>query len=150
LLNTLYVNRPVINGKQFYDWAKSQGFTNILDPNDLHVTIAYSKKELDWSKLNPLKNNIRITGGKREIKPLGNEGAVVLKFESKILTNRWKQILDAGGSWDWESYQPHITITYNGSKLNLNKIEPYDQVIELGPEKFDKLDENWKSKLKKD
>lgn len=150
MIETLYVNRPLENGEQFYKWAKSQRFTHILDPKDFHVTIAYSKKKVDWSKLVPQKNNINIKGGERVIKPLGNEGAVVLKFESNILTKRWKQIIDAGGSWDWESYQPHITISYNGSKLDLNKVEIYDQPIILGPEEFKKLDENWEEKLKKD
>jgi len=46
LKKTLYVDRKLINGDEFIEWANSQGFTKTLEPNDLHATIAFSKKNL--------------------------------------------------------------------------------------------------------
>lgn len=148
---TLYVHRKLLNGDEFIDWAKSQGFKNTLEPNDLHATIAFSRKELDWDDLTPehFLNKVRIKGGKRTVRPLGNEGAVVLKFESPMLTKEWNYYISNGASWDWESYQPHVSITYDGADVNLKDVEPYKGELVFGPHVMKELDLNWKDKLKK-
>lgn len=145
---TLYVYRPLLNGKDFFKWAKKQGFKNILEPKDLHVTIAFSKKDVDWSKIEPKTNSLKISGGNRVVAPLGNEGAIVLKFQSQKLSENWQYYINKGASWDWESYQPHISITYDGSDLPLNKIKPFSGELIFGPEKMKELDLDWKSKIK--
>jgi hypothetical protein len=149
-MKSLYVARNVLNGKDIEKWAKDEGFTNIMNPSDMHVTIAYSKKKIDWSKLSEQNNKINIKGGKRSIVRLGDEGAIVIKFESNKLQDRFDEFIDAGCSWDYDSYQPHISFSYNGMKGSLNDIKIYDEPILLGPEKFKELDENWKDKLKLD
>jgi len=146
-LKTLYVNRPLLNPDEFIAWAKSQGFKEPLKAHDLHVTIAFSKKPLDWSEFEP-EGDIISGGGNRAIEKLGDKGAVCLKFKSDELQKRWKQFKDAGASWDWPSYNPHITITYFGDDVDLNKVEPYDGPLEFGLEKFAEVDENWADKVK--
>jgi len=147
-MKTLYVARDVLNGKDIEKWAKENDFTNTMTPSDMHVTIAYSKQKVDWSKLSPQSNNIKIKGGKRTIVRLGDEGAIVIKFESNKLQERFDEFIDAGCSWDYDSYQPHISFSYNGMKGSLNHISPYSGEIILGPEKFKEIDENWLKKVK--
>jgi hypothetical protein len=151
LKKTLYVHRKLINGDEFIDWAKSQGFTKTLEPNDLHATIAFSKKELDWNNLTPehFLNKVRIKGGKRSVVPLGNEGAIVLKFESPMLTREWNYYISNGASWDWESYQPHVSITYKDPDVDLSKVTPYKGELLFGPHVMKELDLNWKEKVMK-
>jgi hypothetical protein len=50
-MKTLYVKRPVNNARQIIAWSKSAGFEKTLLPDDLHVTIAFSKTEVDWKKI---------------------------------------------------------------------------------------------------
>jgi 2'-5' RNA ligase len=145
---TLYISRPLLNSKEFIDWAKSQGFEKTLEPKELHVTIAFSKKPVDWSDIKELKNQIKISNGKRSVEKLGDEGAVVLRFECAELKTRWKEILDHGASWDFPDYNPHVTITYDGKDVNLENIKTFTGNLILGPENMHEVEEDYKDKVK--
>lgn len=141
----LYVQRKVTNGADILAWAKAQGFETTVPADDLHVTIAYSRQALDWMKVGGDWGSrqdgglIVAPGGARLVEPLGSEGAVVLLFNSSELAWRHMQIREAGASWDYEEYQPHVTITYAAGGLDLSKVEPYRGKIEFGPEIFEDL-----------
>lgn len=141
----LYVQRKVTNGAEILAWAKAQGFESTVPADDLHVTIAYSRQALDWMKIGGdwggrQDGGLTVApGGARLVEPLGSEGAVVLLFNSSELAWRHMQIREAGASWDYEEYQPHVTITYAAGDLDLSKVEPYRGKIEFGPEIFEDL-----------
>src|ERR1700754_4150908 len=143
---TLYVSRKVMNGTELVKWAKAQGFTKVVSPDDLHVTIAHSKAKIDWMKVpeswsNKDDGSIEVKpGGPRAVEKLGDKGAVVLMFNNYDLSWRHESIKNLGASWDYDSYQPHVTITYsNGDGIDLEKITPYRGKLELGPEIFEEL-----------
>ncbi|VVO93476.1 hypothetical protein PS732_02481 [Pseudomonas fluorescens] len=141
---SLYVSRKVINGAEIIAWAKSQGFESTVPAADLHVTVAYSRNPVDWMKVGESwsgdgKGQLKIApGGARLIDKFG-EGAVVLLFNSSELAWRHVTIVEAGASWDWPDYQPHITFTYEPGSVDIDKVEPYRGAIELGPEIFEEL-----------
>lgn len=141
----LYVQRKVTNGAEILAWAKTQGFEITVPADDLHVTVAYSRQALDWMKVGGdwsgrQDGGLTVSpGGARLVEPLGGEGAVVLLFNSSELAWRHMQIREAGASWDYEEYQPHITITYQAGELDLSRVEPYRGKIEFGPEIFEDL-----------
>lgn len=141
---SLYVSRKVINGAEIIAWAKSQGFESNVPADDLHVTVAYSRNPVDWMKVGESwsgdgKGQLKIApGGARLIDKFG-EGAVVLLFNSSELAWRHVSIVEAGASWDWPDYQPHITFTYEPGSVDIDKVEPYRGAIELGPEIFEEL-----------
>lgn len=141
--DTLYVCRRVVNADAIIAWAKSQGFATALKPDDLHVTVAYSKAPLAWPT--PRKSYIVMgaspTG--REIKELGDKGAAVLCFHSDLLSQRWQALRQLGASWDYDSYKPHVTISYKAPDgLDLAAVKPYAGELVLGPEEFDEVKEN--------
>lgn len=106
----------------------------------------YSRAEVDWPE--PDDDSLVIRSSReRIVTPLGDGGAVVQKFHSKTLTRRWQELCDHGCSWDWDGYKPHVTITWKLGDIDLDKIEPYTGPIVLGPEVFEKLDEDWKNKV---
>lgn len=141
---SLYVSRKVINGGEIIAWAKSQGFEYTVPATDLHVTVAYSRNPVDWMKVGESwsgdgKGQLKIApGGARLIDKFG-EGALVLLFNSSELAWRHVSIVEAGASWDWPDYQPHITFTYEPGSVDIDKVEPYRGAIELGPEIFEEL-----------
>ena len=145
---SLYVSRKVVNTSDILKWAKDQGFNDLEGAGDLHVTITYSRAPVDWMKMgeswsNEKNGNMEIKpGGPRIVEQLGGQGAVVLMFGSSELSwrNRWMR--EEGASWDYEEYQPHITISYNAGDLDLSKVEPYTGKIVLGPEIFEEIDES--------
>jgi hypothetical protein len=153
---TLYVCRPVQNAKAIDDWARAQGIRQRTALADLHVTIAYSRSPLLWPQ--PDKGVITIPsqpvaggGAMREVKPLGDEGAVVLAFDSSELYRRWRYFLERGARWDYATFAPHITLTYNAGAMvrPLAGVKPYTGPIELGPEKFATVDDDWAAKRDK-
>lgn len=153
---TLYVRRQLLNGDEVRAWAKGQGFTTTLPPSDMHVTIALSRTPIDWMKVPEAwtfgdgKGNLIVNaGGPRLVEKLG-PSATVLMFGSTELGWRHMAIREAGASWEWPEYQPHITISYTGAPADLSKVEPYRGQLRLGPEIFEEVDENWKAGVTED
>lgn len=145
---TLYVSRRLVNADEFLKWAKAQGFKSTLDAADLHVTIAFSRSRIDWMAVgeacwaNEADGGLTVkAGGPRVVEPIGKEGAVALKFGSSELSWRHLSIREAGASWDYPDYQPHVTITYDAAGVDLTKIEPYRGALRFGPELFEELDD---------
>jgi hypothetical protein len=149
--STLYVRRPLLNGAEVARWAKGVGFPSTLPPADMHVTIAFSKRPVDWMKIGvgypaEMLNLDVAAGGPRNLAVFG-EGAVVLQFVSAALTWRHEDIIAAGASWDWPDYLPHVTITYGPGKVPVNETIPYQGELHFGPEIFEPVDEGWKDKV---
>jgi len=146
---TLYVNRPLLNAGDLIEWAHENGIAKTLPAEDIHVTVAFSKEPVVWGDVGNASTKVTV-GRTRErgMECLGDKGAVVLRFESAALTRRWQQIVDAGGSWDWPGYKPHVTLTYAVGDIDLDKIEPYTGLLEFGPEIFAEVDEDWADKVK--
>ena len=144
---TLYVSRRLKNAQAFFDWAKAQGFKSVVNPDDIHTTVAYSRQEVVWGDMGDHFDKVRVVGGERSIRSLGDKGAVVMYFESKELEQRWQELYDAGCSWDYDDFHPHVTITYDGEGVDLSKIEPFQDELVFGPERFEELDTDWSDKV---
>lgn len=145
----VYGYRPVYNAEDIIAWAVSQGFTSTLNKDDMHITVVYSRTpfmeyemhdEYADSYLWPHSNYV-LRGGKRSVEPLGDKGAVVLKLDDPALVIEWATYRQMGASWDWDSYVPHVTITYTGAPPDLSKVQPYTGEIVLGPLQFEPLQE---------
>jgi phage-related protein (TIGR01555 family) len=146
----LYVYRKVQNAQDIVNWAREQGFKTMLPKGELHVTVAYCRKPIDWTKIreadgwgsNTTDGTLRIApGGMRLVDQLGDQGAIVLFFSSSSLCWRHQDIeYSAGAEYDYPDYQPHITITYNGADAPaLAEVEAYQGPIVLGPEVFEEI-----------
>jgi hypothetical protein len=139
---SLYVQRKVLNKQSFIDWAEEQGLPAIN--TDLHVTVVHSRDAINWMKLGQDWNAdrdgvLRIPpGGPRTIERL--EDVIVLEFTSSDLEWRNTQAREAGASFDYDEYRPHITLApAEGVIANYENIEPYRGPIVLGPEIFEEI-----------
>ena len=141
-----YVARKVKNAESLYNHYKNQG-VNVIPMEELHCTIAYSKKEFK-PELN--SKDIEIMYDEDiypYLEPLGNDGCIVMKFKSKEMTERWQDCIDRGAIYDYESYIPHITIAIDEKDLDLKSIRNPDFNIILSDEYTEELNLNWKDKL---
>ena len=139
---SLYVRRDVLNRADIERWARSQGFTDIVP--DLHVTIAYSTKPVDWFAVGTSwSDKVEIgAGGPRQMAALGGDGKYkALLITANELVWRNREIRDAGAAWDWPDYQPHISIQVGGD-VEIDSVEPYKGKIVLGPEIFETVRED--------
>lgn len=139
-----YVSVKVKNNAELYDWFSAQG-VDVVPEDELHCTISYSRKVFDHI---PNEEEVVITPEQLiGIESLGDEGAIVLKFDSNELQDRFKTCMDEFATYDYDTYIPHITITYNGKDLDLSKIKLPDFDIILTEETVEPLDLNWKDKV---
>lgn len=145
----LYVSRKVKNAAEILMHYIEQGVdAELIDTDEMHVTITYSKNPVDWIAMGQSwQKEIEIEkGGPRVNELFGPDlNTLVLTFPGGDLNYRHNEMVDKGASWDWPTYQPHITIGYQ-FKGDISQIKPWDGEIELGPEIFEPLDENWNSK----
>lgn len=134
LPRTLYVRRDVVNKAEITKWAEAQGFTDIVP--DLHVTIMHSRAPVDWMKMGSAwESAITIpAGGPRIMEAFGE--AKVLLISSGDLQWRHGHMREMGASYDFEEYQPHVTISYGEMPEG---VEPYQGEIILGPEIFEEI-----------
>jgi len=149
-LRTLYVCRMVTNQDDIKKWFKAQGFTTSLD--DMHVTIVYSKSPVDWLKAGDSWSGGENDDGGLTIKPGGPRvmeqfgEATVMALANSALQYRHMSIMDncEGATWSFDDYTPHITISYKKPvDLDLSQVKPYTGVIELGPEMFEEIKQDF-------
>ena len=139
-----YVSIKVKNSSELYDWFSAQDI-DVVPEDELHCTISSSRKEFDHTAN---EEEVIITPEQLiGIEPLGDEGAIVLKFENSEIKKRFNQCMDEGATYDYDTYVPHISITYNGKDLDLSKIKLPDFDIILHNETVEPLDLNWEDKV---
>lgn len=139
----LYVYRQVMNAKTIKEHYEAQGVKVTLDVDDLHVTILYSKRPVDWLKMgSPWQAELKVPAGGARVMQQFNE-AVVLSFANSELEWRQASMVREGASFDYTEYTPHVTISY-GEKVDLDKVKPYQGEIVLGPETFQVIDPEYK------
>jgi phage-related protein (TIGR01555 family) len=153
---SLYVSRKLLNGADFIKWAKGQGFTTTVPAEELHVTVLYSRQPVDWMKMGTAwdqdsDGKLKVAaGGARLVEQLGDKGAVVLLFASSTLSWRHEDMVRNGASHDFGEYQPHVTISYSGSDIDLSKVEPYRGELIFGPEMFEEVKDDWEQSIEEE
>lgn len=137
--NNLYASRLVLNTGAIRQHYIEQGYPDDAfdNPAKWHVTIAYSKQPLDWGVIQPLHNVIELAEDERDHDAFGEEKNIhVLRISSRLLAARWGGLVEAGASWDYPDYAPHISIGRDPD-IEWMSMTPYDGVVSLGPERFD-------------
>jgi hypothetical protein len=94
---------------------------------------------VDWSELGDEAEGLEVDGGARTIERLGDQGAVVLRFESPELVDRHYELVRRGGSHDFDQYTPHLTISYAAGARDLTRV-PYTGPLIFGPEVFKEIE----------
>lgn len=148
-MRPLYVSRPLLNGDALVKWAKANGFETTVPVDEMHVTVCFSKMPMDWFKPGPtwLEGLEVPAGGPRTLEVLGPKKAVVLRFACDELRWRWERFKECGASWDYEDYKPHVTISHAGGPAEIEQIEPFQDELKFGPEKFAPIQQDWEKKL---
>jgi phage-related protein (TIGR01555 family) len=149
----LYVQRKLLNAADLIRWAKAQGFETTVSADEMHVTVLYSRQPVDPMKLGETWSSekdggmIVKAGGPRAVERLG-EDAVVLLFASSDLVWRHRSMVEAGASHDFPEYQPHVTISFSvPDDFDLDAVKAYTGELRFGPELFEPLVLDWKSKI---
>lgn len=146
----LYVSRALLNGAEVRQWAAKAGIDGLLDASDMHVTVTYSKRPVDWFAMGEAydyeKELVVRPGGARAVERFGD--AVVLRFLCEAIQWRHDRMVEAGASYDFPEYKPHVTLGYDAS-FDVSTIDvPYEGELRFGPERFRDIDpEGYKPKV---
>jgi hypothetical protein len=135
-MQTLYLSRPLENAVDIADWARAQGFVQVLAPDKLHVTVAYSREPIDWDALLPSRDIYEVPPTADRWLEILESGAVALCFQSLELVARWQEIRDLGAAWDYVDYTPHVTFAFKPGDVDFGRIDPYAGPLQFGPEAF--------------
>lgn len=110
--------------------------------NEIHTTLIYSNK--------PLKHKINHSTAEHKASFDGYElfgedkDVLVMKLKSDSLHKRNKELTDEYGFIsDYDSYNPHITLSYGAKGVDLSKLPDYNGSIILHNEYSEDLDEDW-------
>ena len=86
---------------------------------------------------------------KFDIFPSDDENALVLKYECHELSERFDEIIsEYDATWEYPSFIPHITLSYNIGDLDIKKLPKYDGPIVIISEHNTDLDLGWANKRK--
>lgn len=139
--------------KKLIKLGKQCGVDNIIDSEDFHTTLLYSRKRLpEYKPKGILDEPLVAKLIKAEIWPTNsNMNALVIILESPKQVSRHKYLMKTHkGTWDYPNYIPHFTLSYDCgkfskselSKLN-NQISDKDITINLINEYSEDLILNW-------
>ena len=125
------------------DFQDGASIPNALDPEKLHVTIAYSRVELpDFEVQDQVDWNGTFEAF--DIFP-GEDGTrcLVLLFTCPELSAEWQKAMDMGATWDYDGYHPHITLSYDVGDFDITKLPDYDGPIRIVEEYKEPLKLEW-------
>jgi phage-related protein (TIGR01555 family) len=142
---TLFISRAVKNWRAIRAFYEEQGVANVKS-EDMHVTICYSKKPVDWLDVREdawgnqdEKGNLTVrAGGPRVNEQFGKY--FVLAFANSDLAYRHSSILErTEGTWEYDDYTPHVSISKEPGAVDPLTTKAWTGPIELGPEIFEEI-----------
>lgn len=128
------------SAKRIYDYVKSIGIDDGISPDDLHVTLMYSRDR--QVETEPRPNDIYQADIGDDYKIMGNDPwrALIAPIVSKELVARHEELKRAGGVHSYDEFKPHLSLKYSPSEDDLQKLidNPLPTtMIELSGEKFE-------------
>lgn len=121
---------PTEESKQMLNSIVGDFTDDPIDSEDFHVTILYSRVKLDLAHGVfdlPKSAKAIITG----IEEFG-EGTIVFTLLFDYAVRKHNEYIRMGGTHDYDSYKPHLTISYDGEILS-------ESIEDLPPIEFDKI-----------
>ena len=120
-----------VDSKNLYEWCLDNKIPNLADPEQYHATIIYSRKGIPEVKTFKFDTPITASIEGWDIFPTQTGGkCLVARLESSELTKYHKTIMsEYKATFDYDSYKPHITVSYDYDKNSPPKECPKDLVV---------------------
>lgn len=129
-MNGRYVAARLDNksSELLYNYCIENKIPNFKNKEDFHCTIAYSKVDFIYVHKN---YNLKINKLTYELDTFDTRNLIVLKFKSDFLQKRFNTFINLGATYDYEFYNPHITLTTDSNNFNINnlKLPDFDIIL---------------------
>lgn len=130
----IYVNRPVINAQEWFDWATKWSIPSPVPVDEMHVTVIGSLVDV---KIRPATNPMVVCVVNSAFAMFGPaEDVLVVAFDDWCLWDRNWAFQHAGAVSTWPTYRPHMTISYAAAGFDISEDAMSDapEYVMLGAE----------------
>lgn len=114
-------------------WMQHNNIPNPLSIEDLHVTLVLHKTEQFDYEPETYTPEIAVSKKTYSFDLFGeNSDSLVLKFVSPELTAKHNELREIYNlPWDFDSYESHVTLSYNAAGVDLNELNtpPFDIIL---------------------
>lgn len=129
-------------------FGKTHKIANQLTNDDFHSTLLYSRKHLpNYEPAGDYQQPMIGTPTQWDVWPSnpdedGNtRNILVLQYSCPPLYQRHHELMQKhGATYDFDTYKPHITISYDAGDINVDKLPLFDGDIEIVSEYMEELD----------
>lgn len=131
-IQPLRVGRHVTNPAQLEELRDQLGLAPV--GSRMHLTLAFSRAPVDWnsSPFFARTGLIELTATRLPLARFGN--LVVVLIESERLRARGQEMINAGASWDFEPFTPHVTLGKAPQEVEIPEHFVPREPIWFGPE----------------
>lgn len=115
--------------KQFVDYIKQNKIPNSVAKTKLHATVLYSrvpvecegKVPVDWTGTFQQFDSFKETAGDSN-----STNCLVVKFVCPEINKQHEECRSKGGTHDFDSFDPHITLSYDIGTLDFSSLPAID------------------------
>lgn len=126
--------------RRLHDFGTQHKIPGLLDRDEYHTTIIYSRKPIAFKPLGKMQL-VSVDHSTFAWDLFGEEkNTLVLKFQSKFLTQRWQKAMDMGAMYDFDTYKPHVSLSYDASGFDISKLPLPEWNLYISEEKTEQLD----------
>ena len=139
--------------KALGQYCKDNNIPNAINPDKFHTTILYSRKYLPEYKAAGVYDPMMVGKPKDTFHAWKTSpsdpnaektNCLVLPFDCEALNARHKELMDThGGTYDYDEYKTHVTLSYNVGDLDVEKLPPFGGDIEIVDEYQEDLNLDW-------
>lgn len=126
-------------------YQAQHGIPSPTPPDKFHITILYSRNYVPWQPKSDL--DVVVTPEHSELAVFGprdgGASCLVWKLDSEYLTQRFELGMEMGATFDFDSYKPHITLSYDIGDFDYKALPLPTFNVEIVSEFASPLDEDW-------
>ena len=132
-------------------FIKENNIPEGLRASQMHATLLYSKKYLpDYESAGKLEKPLVGKFSGFEIFESSSDidgkktNCLVLRFNCPKLSARHKSLMkEHEATYDYDTYKPHVTLTYNAGQLDPDKLPKFDKDLVITEEYGEDLNDDW-------
>lgn len=95
----------------------------------LHCTVLYSRKHVNYDPTEDNKKEIKAKSAGFDAFDDGD--AIVMRLSSSGLGSLNKKLMGMGGTSDYKTYKPHVTLSYNGKGFDVKSLPEFKTTLKV-------------------
>lgn len=123
------------------DWIAKHQIPNPVAPSSLHVTIVYSRVPVpDFEENSHVEITVDNTYSTLEVWNTPSGKTLVLRLDCPYLELRFREAMMAGATYDFEEYNPHITLSYDIGDFDISALPKFNSPLVIEGEYMEIID----------